>query len=51
MSEMPFKESDNVDDELLSEYRFDYNKAKSNRFAGVDSQQLLKVVVLYTFRL
>ena len=34
------------DDELLTEYHFDYKKAKSNRFAAQSGKQLLKVVVL-----
>jgi len=46
MSKMPFDESSNSDDDLLDEYHFDYKKAKPNRFAGRDDQQLLKVVVL-----
>jgi hypothetical protein len=40
------KATANSDDDLLDEYHFDYNKAKPNRFAGRDDQQLLKVVVL-----
>jgi len=46
MSKTPFEESHNSDDELLSEYQFDYEKAKSNRFAARDGKQALKVVVL-----
>jgi len=46
MSEMPFEESHSLDDELLTEYQFDYNKAKPNRFADRGGEQLLKVVVL-----
>jgi hypothetical protein len=34
------------DDELLTEYHFDYQKAKPNRFAAHSGKQLLKVVVL-----
>lgn len=46
MSKTPFEESHSLDDELLSEYRFDYKKAKPNRFAPCNEKQLLKVVVL-----
>jgi hypothetical protein len=46
MSKMPFEESQSLDDELLAQYRFDYTKAKPNRFAASDGKQLLKVVVL-----
>jgi hypothetical protein len=46
MSKTPFEESSNSNDELLDEYHFDYKKAKTNRFAGRDDKDLLKVVVL-----
>jgi hypothetical protein len=46
MNETSFEESSNLKDELLSEYRFDYTKAKPNRFAAQGERQLLKVVVL-----
>lgn len=46
MNKTPFEESHNLDDELLDEYQFDYNKAKPNRFAPRDGKQRLKVVVL-----
>ncbi|MBD1868263.1 hypothetical protein H6G00_27955 [Leptolyngbya sp. FACHB-541] len=46
MSKTPFEESQNSDDELLTEYYFDYKKAKPNRFAARDGEQVLKVVVL-----
>lgn len=36
----------NQNDELLAEYRFDYQKAKPNRFAARDETQKLTVVVL-----
>jgi len=36
----------NPEDELLSEYRFDYKKAKPNRFATRNETQKLTVVVL-----
>jgi hypothetical protein len=42
MSTMP---SENLDDDLLPEYDFDYTKAKPNRFATHVNQPLLKVVV------
>jgi hypothetical protein len=38
--------SEDINDDLLPEYDFDYSKAKSNRFAGRADQHLLKVVVL-----
>lgn len=34
------------DDELLAEYRFDYKKAKPNRFAVQDGKQVSKIVIL-----
>ncbi len=40
------EESQNSNYELLAEYKFDYNKAKPNRFANRDEKQPLKVVVL-----
>jgi hypothetical protein len=43
MSTIP---SDNLDDDLLPEYDFDYTKAKPNRFVARVNQPLLKVVVL-----
>ncbi len=46
MSKTPYEESHHSDDELLTEYRFDYKKAKPNRFAAQSGKQLLKVVVL-----
>ena len=46
MSKTPFEETDNLDDELLAEYHFDYKKAKPNRFAAPGGKQRLKVVVL-----
>jgi hypothetical protein len=38
--------SEDLDDDLLPEYDFDYTKAKPNRFATHVNQPLLKVVVL-----
>ena len=46
MSKTPFEESQNPEDELLTEYQFDYKKSKPNRFANRDEKQPLKVVVL-----
>ena len=46
MNETPFEKSQNSDDELLVEYRFDYQKAKPNRFATRSGTQQLTVVVL-----
>jgi hypothetical protein len=44
MSTIP---SEDLDDDLLPEYGFDYTKAKPNRFAARVNQPLLKVVVLH----
>jgi hypothetical protein len=38
--------SQNSEDELLPEYRFNYEKAKPNRFAASNKTQKLTVVVL-----
>jgi hypothetical protein len=38
--------SEDLDDDLLPEYDFDYTKAKPNRFVARVNQPLLKVVVL-----
>jgi hypothetical protein len=46
MSKTPFEPQPNPDNELLTEYHFDYKKAKPNRFAARVSKQSLKVVVL-----
>ncbi|MGF2039994.1 MAG: hypothetical protein RMZ43_032640 [Nostoc sp. CmiVER01] len=46
MNETPFEKSQNSDDELQAEYRFDYQKAKPNRFAARSGMQQLTVVVL-----
>jgi hypothetical protein len=46
MSETPFEDTKNSDDELLLEYQFDYQKAKPNRFAKHSGTQGLTVVVL-----
>jgi len=46
MNKTPFNESSNSEDELLPEYRFDYKKAKPNRFANRSGKQPMIVVVL-----
>jgi hypothetical protein len=46
ISKMPFEQSSNSEDELLPEYRFDYKKAKPNRFANKSGKPKLTVVVL-----
>lgn len=45
MSKMPSEDSQSSDD-LSTEYRFDYQKAKPNRFADQREGQLRRVVVL-----
>lgn len=46
MKKKPFDESPKNEDELLPEYHFDYQKAKTNRFASQSGQQKMMVVVL-----
>lgn len=46
MSKTPSDHTPNPEDELLVEYRFDYQKAKPNRFAARNETQKLMVVVL-----
>ena len=46
MSKTPFDHTQNPENELLAEYRFDYQKAKPNRFVAHNEQQKLTVVVL-----
>lgn len=46
MKKTLFNESSNSEDELLPEYRFDYKKAKPNRFANRSGKQQMTVVVL-----
>lgn len=46
MSKTPSESTHNPEDELLAEYRFDYQKAKPNRFAAREGTQKLTVVVL-----
>lgn len=41
-----FEEISDSDDELMTEYHFDYQNAKPNRFAARAGEQALKVVVL-----
>lgn len=38
--------ADNLDDDTLPEYDFDYSQAKPNRFLPQNEEQRLKVVVL-----
>lgn len=46
MSKTPSDQPQNLEDELLAEYSFDYQTAKPNRFAVCDETQKLTVVVL-----
>ncbi|KAM3092726.1 hypothetical protein ACKFKF_30770 [Phormidesmis sp. 146-12] len=46
MSKTPSDPTQNSQDELLAEYRFNYQKTKPNRFAARDEMQTLTVVVL-----
>ncbi len=46
MSKTSFEGSENLDDDLLSEYHLDYSKVRPNRFTNGAEKQLLKVVVL-----
>lgn len=46
MSKTPSDHTQNSEDELLPEYRFDYEKVKPNRFAVSHKTQKLTVVVL-----
>jgi hypothetical protein len=46
MNKTPFDQPSNSEDELLPEYRFDYKKAKPNRFANRSGKPKLIVVVL-----
>ncbi|MGB3494382.1 MAG: hypothetical protein WBA57_16765 [Elainellaceae cyanobacterium] len=43
---MPSDHTQDQNEELLAEYRFDYQKAKPNRFAARNEAQKLTVVVL-----
>ncbi len=46
MSKMPSDPIQNNEDELLAEYRFDYQQARPNRFAARHETQKSMVVVL-----
>jgi hypothetical protein len=49
MNEISFDSTnpaDNLDDDILPEYNFDYSQAKPNRFIPQNEEQRLKVVVL-----
>lgn len=46
MNRMPSEELSPFDDELMTEYNFDYQKAKPNRFAARSGKPALNVVVL-----
>lgn len=46
MSKTPSDPIQNSKDELLAEYRFDYQKAEPNRFAALNQTQQAMVVVL-----
>lgn len=46
MSKTPSDNTHSPEDELLSEYRFDYKRVKPNRFATRNETQKLTVVVL-----
>ena len=46
MNSNAFENQLNSDDDLLPEYRFDYQKAKPNRFANRSEANRLKVIVL-----
>jgi len=43
MNKTPFEESQNSNDELMTEYDFDYQKAKPNRFAVRHGGKLAKL--------
>lgn len=45
MNKTPLDESANLDDEMLSEYHFDYQKAKPNRFAAQSGKKMTVVVL------
>jgi DNA-directed RNA polymerase specialized sigma24 family protein len=45
MNKMPFNESSNLDEDMLSEYHFDYQKAKPNRFATRNEKKMTIVVL------
>ncbi len=45
MKRMPASDSGEPDDDLRSEYRFDYSKAKPNRFAQAAGKRRVAVVL------
>jgi hypothetical protein len=45
MNKTPSDQIQNLEDELLAEYHFDYQKAKPNRFAVAYKTQKLTVVL------
>ena len=46
MSKTPSENMENLNDDLLPEYRFDYAQAKLNRFASQEGASAKRVVVL-----
>lgn len=46
MSKTPSENMENLNDDLLPEYRFDYAQAKPNRFASQEGASAKRVVVL-----
>jgi hypothetical protein len=46
MNKIPSEHPQNSDNDLMPEYRFDYQKAKPNRFADRQDQHGSRVVVL-----
>ena len=45
MNKTPSDNVQNPEDEILTEYHFDYKKAKPNRFAVAHNRQKLTVVI------
>jgi DNA-directed RNA polymerase specialized sigma24 family protein len=45
MNKTPFNESSNLDNDMLLEYHFDYQKAKPNRFAAQSGKKMTVVVL------
>jgi hypothetical protein len=46
MKTMPSDESSQSEDDLATEYIFDYRKAKPNRFAAPDQEEKTRIIVL-----
>ena len=46
MNKMPSKNAEDLNDELLPEYKIDYSQTRPNRFADRMGTEKLKVVVL-----